>query len=120
MASQSPSDDEPSEAVEVLLPASEAPDAMRQTAEYLLLKTGRAGLTEEEISALRTLNSRQYPARVQKEIDIALERFQRLGRSPGDLTFCYIAESLSRQTSQNGGRMHNRQRDAPDYSELNE
>jgi len=106
---------------ELLLPPSEAPEAMKQTAEYLLLKTGRTGLSWEEISALRTLNASHYPARVQKEVDTALERFKRLGRPPGILTFCYIAESLMRQSSRAPARgvPKSKPRDAPDYSELN-
>lgn len=80
-----------------LYPASEAPEAMRPTAEYLLLKTGREGLTWEEISALRTLNASHYPSRVQKEIDIATERFKRLKKPLHSLTFCYIAGALQHQ-----------------------
>jgi hypothetical protein len=87
--------DEPAASPEpVLYPASEAPQAMTQTAEYLLLKTGREGLTEAEISALRELNASQYPAAVQKEIDVAVERFKRLGRDPATLAFDYIADSM--------------------------
>ena len=72
---------------------------MKQTAEYLLLKTGRKGLTQDEISALRELSANQYPARIQKETDTAIERFKRLGRPLNSLTFRYIAESLARQPS---------------------
>ena len=82
-------------------PVSEAPEVMRSTAEYLLLKTGRSALSEAEISALRTLAARQYPARVQKEIDRAVERYGRQGRPLRGLTFCYIAEALKHQTSRN-------------------
>jgi hypothetical protein len=65
----------------------------------LLLKTGRKGLLEEEISALRVLNASQYPAVVQKEIDVAVKRFERLWRDPTELTFVYIADSLRHRHS---------------------
>lgn len=77
----------------------DAPEIMRSTAEYLLLKTGRKTLTEKEISALRELSASQYPSRVQKEIDRACKRFQRNGNDLGTLTFCYIAGSLRSQPS---------------------
>ena len=107
------------------LPVSEAPEAMRSTANYLLLNTGRKGLQDEEISALRKLNSRDFPAVVQKQIDIAIERFPRLGRDLRTLTFVYILECLkdrpptrplSGNKSSGGGKA------APprkDYSDLN-
>ena len=65
----------------------DAPAIMRPTAEYLLLKTGRKSLTESEISALRTLSASHYPARVQKEIDTACERFKRKNKPLSTLTF---------------------------------
>ena len=112
-------DNEQADDAEILFPVSEAPGAMRQTAEYLLLKTGRTGLSEEEISALRALDAGHYPARVQKEIGTAIERFKRIGRPPGTLTFCYIAESLANQPSRAPKSGVPRQRCTPDYSELN-
>lgn len=75
----------------------DAPEIMRSTAEYLLLKTGRKFLTENEISALQELSANQYPSRVQKEIDRACERFRRNGNDLGTLTFCYIAGALRNQ-----------------------
>ena len=77
----------------------DAPDIMKPTAEYLLLKTGRKTLTESEISALRTLSASHYPARVQKEIDIACERFKRRNKPLSTLTFNYIAGALAHQQS---------------------
>ena len=77
----------------------DAPEIMRSTAEYLLLKTGRKTLTENEISALQELSANQYPSRVQKEIDRACERFRRKGNSLETLTFCYIAGALRNQPS---------------------
>ena len=74
-----------------------APDIMKPTAEYLLLKTGRKNLTWEEISSLRELAANQYPSRVQKEIDRAFERFRRKNRDLKTLTFAYIAGSLRNQ-----------------------
>lgn len=75
----------------------EAPNIMKQTAEYLLLKTGRSGLSWEEISALRTLSATQYPNRVQREIDKAISRFNRKCRPLNTLTFMYTAASLEHQ-----------------------
>lgn len=75
----------------------DAPEIMRSTAEYLLLKTKRKTLTEKEISALRELSAHQYPSRVQKEIDRACERFVRKGNRLETLTFCYIAGALRNQ-----------------------
>ncbi len=72
---------------------------MRPTARYLLSRTGRTGLTGKEIDALRELSKNHYPARVQKEIDIACERFMRRGNSLETLTFEYIAGALKYQKS---------------------
>lgn len=79
----------------------DAPDIMKPTAEYLLLKTGRESLTWEEISALRELAVNQYPSRVQKEINRAYERFRRKGHDMKKLTFVYIAGSLKHQPTRN-------------------
>jgi hypothetical protein len=79
-----------------LYPISAAAPAMRQTAEYLLLKSGRAerGLIAKEIDALRALDVAHCPAVVQKWVCIAVERFKRLGRDPTTLTFCYVADAM--------------------------
>ena len=76
------------------LPVSEAPEAMRQTADYLLLKTGRSGLKESEISELRKLDAAHYPAVVQRVVDQAVDRFKRDGRDLRTLDFFYIADTL--------------------------
>jgi len=75
------------------------PAAMKSTAEYMLLKTGRKGLIPSETGAILALEKRHYPARIQQEISVALERFARMGRPPDELTFEYIYESLRRQKS---------------------
>ena len=100
-----------------LLPVSEAPSAMRSTAEYLLLKTGRKGLGEEEISALRSLDAHHYPARVQREIDKAVERYGRLGRPLCTLSFGYILSALQHQPSRapGGGTPPGRKTPKVDY-----
>lgn len=100
-----------------LLPVSEAPSAMRSTAEYLLLKTGRKGLGEEEISALRSLDAHHYPARVQREIDKAVERYGRLGRPLRTLSFGYILSALQHQPSRapGGGTPPGRKTPKVDY-----
>ena len=78
---------------------SEVPSIMKSTAEYLLFKTGRASLTESELSSLRTLSATHYPSRVQKEIDRACERFKRKGHDLQNLSFNYIAGALKNQKS---------------------
>ena len=75
------------------------PAAMKSTAEYMLLKTGRKGLIPSETGAILALEKIHYPARIQQEISVALERFARMGRPPDELTFEYIYESLRRQKS---------------------
>ena len=86
----------PDDPEEVYSP-SDAPAIMRPTAELFLYKTGRKGLTWEEISALRELSASQVPARVQKEIDTAVKRFLKRGQALSELTLNYIAGSLSHQ-----------------------
>jgi len=76
---------------------SEVPEIMRSTAELLLFKTGRKALTEGEISALKELARNQVPARVQKEIATAVERFKRQDRDLKTLHFEYIANALAHQ-----------------------
>ena len=75
----------------------EAPEIMRTTARYLLQRTGRKKLTDGEITALRELANTQVPARVQKEIETAYERFKRQGRDLKTLRFEYIASALANQ-----------------------
>ena len=93
----------------------DAPEIMRSTAEYLLLKTGRKTLTENEISALQELSANQYPSRVQKEINRACERFRRNGNDLGTLTFCYIAGALRSQPTL---KRKSRKRSEPDGMSL--
>jgi hypothetical protein len=83
-----------SEPPESFCPVSKAPPAMRQTAEYLLLESGRDGLTRKEIDALRALGAAHFPSVVQKQVSAALERVKRLGRDPATLTFCYVADAM--------------------------
>ena len=75
----------------------DAPEIMKSTAELFLHKTGRQGLTWDEISALRELSASQFPSRVQKEIDTAVKRFLKRGQPLSELTMGYIAGSLSHQ-----------------------
>ena len=72
------------------------PHDMRDMARYFLYRTTRNPRTmnEKEIVAMRELFEKHYPARVQKEIDTACERFLRTGRSLKMLRFGYIAASL--------------------------
>ena len=77
----------------------DAPVVLKQTAKYFLHETGRAGLTSDDISALMALNANHSPARIQKEIDTACDRFRRRGQVLTALTFAYIAGSLEHQQS---------------------
>jgi hypothetical protein len=70
------------------------PHALRETVELFWLKTGRAGLTEDDLAALRDLDQAHTPAVIQKAITEAVERFARRGASPQILTFRYVWESL--------------------------
>ena len=72
---------------------------LKQTAKYFLHETGRAGLTSDDISALIALNVNHSPARIQKEIDTACDRFRRRGQVLTALTFAYIAGFLEHQQS---------------------
>ncbi len=74
-----------------------APNIMQPTARYLLMRTKRKYLAWHEIITLRELAANQVPSRVQKEIDIACERFERQGRPLALLRFEYIAAVLRDQ-----------------------
>ena len=74
-----------------------APEIMKPTMRYLLQRTGRHFVSWEEILALRELSASQMPARVQKEIDTACERFERQGKPLKSLRFEYIASALRNQ-----------------------
>lgn len=92
----------------------DVPEAMRPTAEYFLLKTGRKSLTEKNLSALIELDAHQMPARVQKEIATACERFKRKGHSLDTLTFEYIASSLRNQPTRGRQAKANQAKRKPD------
>ncbi len=59
------------------------PQDMQDTARYFLYRTGRNPKTvnEKEIHAMREAFEHHYPARIQKEIDTACNRFLRKGRA---------------------------------------
>lgn len=77
------------------------PDIMRDVAEYLLLKTGRPYLTDNEKRIIRELLDKQHtPARVMKEIRKAYKRFiNDPKKNIHQLTFNYIGECLRDQES---------------------
>jgi hypothetical protein len=89
----------PPNATDDLIAPDEAPPAMRETLDYFLLKTGRTGIEPEELSALRALEDIHTPARVNKEIAQAVERFGRNGKPLPSLTLVYIYKSLQYQNS---------------------
>ena len=112
---------EPGNGFETKYPVSEVPEVMRPTAEYLLLKTGRKdmSLTESELSALRALNAKHYPAVVQRQIDIAVERFTRTGRDLRSLNFVYISEMLQNRKPTLKSNSTPGPRDAPPAAKRN-
>jgi hypothetical protein len=86
-------------ATDGLIAPDEAPPAMRETLDYFLLKTGRTGIKSEELSALRVLEEIHTPARVNREVAQAVERFRRNGKPLPSLTLVYIYKSLRYQNS---------------------
>ena len=68
--------------------------ALRETVELFWLKTGRDGLTADDLDALRALDAAHTPATIQKAITEAVERFRRRDGAPAALTFRYVWESL--------------------------
>ena len=71
------------------------PDVMIPTARYWLQRTGHAALTANDKEALRELSKTQYPTYVNKQIDVAVERFNRLNRDLKTLHLGYIVKCLS-------------------------
>jgi len=75
------------------------PEPMRATVEFFIYKTSNTEISEADVLALRELSARHTPARVQKEISTAVERFERLNRDVCTLTFDYIWQALKNQPS---------------------
>jgi hypothetical protein len=76
-----------------------APRALRETVELYWLKTGRDGLTPDDLAALRALDQAHTPAVIQKAITEGVERFRQRGGDPRGLTFRYVWDSLRRFTT---------------------
>ena len=94
------SKDEGDEKISIKADMLEAiPDIMRPTVRYLLIQSGRKALSEYELELVRELGKAHTPTRIQKEIDVAVERFNRMHRSLKCLSFSYIAACLESQTS---------------------
>jgi hypothetical protein len=72
---------------------------MKETLDYFLLKTGRAGIIAEELTALCNLEKIHTPQRVNKEIAEAAERFRKYDKPLCELTLTYIYKSLQHQNS---------------------
>ena len=81
--------------------ADKIPNDMLDTARYFLYRTGRnpRSINEKEIQAMREVFVKHYPARIQKEIDVACRRFVKNGKSLRVLFFGYIATALRKQQS---------------------
>ncbi|MDR3354131.1 MAG: helix-turn-helix domain-containing protein [Synergistaceae bacterium] len=77
----------------------EVPEAMRGVVDYFLLRTGRTGISPQELSAIRELEKNHTPNRVNCEVGRCIERFERLGRKPSLLTLEYVYTALRHQTS---------------------
>lgn len=80
------------------------PSAMKETVEFLLLKTERPGLLPDELGPIMSLEKTHVPARIQREITIASERFKKQGKPLSSLTFIYIFNSLKFQKSTKSAR----------------
>lgn len=80
------------------------PSAMKETVEFLLFKTGRRTLFPEELGAVMALEKIHLPARIQREISKAAERFSRQGKPLSSLSFEYIFDSLKYQKSTKSAR----------------
>jgi len=80
------------------------PAAMKETVEFLLLKTGRENLLPEEIGPVMALEKIHVPARIQREITTAADRFSKQSKPLTALTFCYIYDSLKYQKSSKTAR----------------
>lgn len=81
--------------------ADKIPNDMRDTTRYFLYRTGRNPRTvnAKEIEAMKEVFKNHYPARIQKEIDIACNRFIKFKRNLKTLFFGYIAKALEAQQS---------------------
>ena len=77
---------------------------MKETVEFLLFKTGRRTLFPEELGAVMALEKIHLPARIQREISKAAERFSRQGKPLSSLSFEYIFDSLKYQKSTKSAR----------------
>lgn len=95
---QAPEEDAP------LCSPEDAPAPMGATVDYFLLKTGRSGISAAELSAVRALEKRHTPARIQTEIGKAVARYQKAGKPLASLSLEYIWEALKHQTSLPGAR----------------
>ena len=94
------SKDEGDEKISIKADMLEAvPEIMRTTVRYLLMQSGRKALSEYELELVKELGKAHTPTRIQKEIDVAVERFNRMHRSLKCLSFSYIAACLESQTS---------------------
>lgn len=78
---------------------SGVPMAMRSTVELFLLKTGRRGVSSDELLALRQLDRYHIPSRIQTEVGKAVARYAKNGKPLSSLTLEYIWESLQHQRS---------------------
>jgi hypothetical protein len=76
-----------------------APQALRETVELYWLKTGRDGLTGDDLDALRDLDKAHTPAVIQKAITEGVGRFTHRGDNPRGLTLRYVWESLRHFTT---------------------
>ncbi len=81
------------------------PRALRETIELFWLKTGRDGLTQDDLTVLRDLDQVHTPAVIQKAITESVERFTRRGDVPRDVSFRYVWETLRSFTTRKASRV---------------
>jgi hypothetical protein len=83
--------------------------------ELYWLKTGRDGLTPDDLAALRDLDQVHTPAVIQKAITESVERFERRGDDPRGLTCRYVWDSLRHFTTRKARAAPSQEPDRPVY-----
>ncbi len=98
----------------------DVPSPMRETVELFLAKTGRKGIDPDELGYVRKLEKLHTPARIQREITTAIERFDRKKRPRDSLRWEYLYDSLKDQRSGKAAQSKQPKAMADERSELSE
>ena len=99
---------------------ADVPSPMRETVELFLAKTGRKGIDSDELGYVRKLEKLHTPARIQREITTAIERFGRKKRPRDSLRWEYLYDSLKDQRSGKAAQSKQPKATADERSELSE